>query len=315
MGTQTFNSTACFTVPARVKTICVQAWGQGGQGGGGWFVCCAGPNQGPGGGGGGYAKGKVPVTPGAVISVKVAPTGGIDSKFTGNCGKLVGAHGGGTVHGPNGGCLPGCGGSGFVCGATCTTIHTGSNATNCGGTGANPCGGAGGLAKTCGPGNPGLAPGGGGGGVLHGSSGSGAAGRVVLTWCCVPALSATASACPTCGKKPLCVHFSACPAGGVLPYNYSWHFGDGGTSAVKTPTHQYTCVGTFNPSVKVGDACSESACPAVPAITVKAASATSGSPKNTGGTLGNFYLGRRTAPKLSTSLRIVNCSVGGGGGT
>ena len=60
-----------------------------------------------------------------------------------------------------------------------------------------------------------------------------------------------AAASPTVGESPLAVHFTA-PAmdtfGNVIT-NWSWNFGDGSGSSVQNPTHTYTNVGTFSPSL------------------------------------------------------------------
>jgi PKD repeat protein len=47
------------------------------------------------------------------------------------------------------------------------------------------------------------------------------------------------------GQINFTVQFSSLVTGGTTPYTYSWHFGDGGTSASANPIHTYTVVGNF----------------------------------------------------------------------
>ena len=63
----------------------------------------------------------------------------------------------------------------------------------------------------------------------------------------------TASATPTTGPAPLPVQFSETLQGGTAPYQYSWTFGDGGTSTEATPSHVYTANGSFNVVLTVVD--------------------------------------------------------------
>jgi len=78
-GSQTFDSSGNFTVPAGVHQVTVEMWGGGGGGGssrcstnyqGSIFTTIGG-----GGGAGGYARGKVQVTPGQVLYVRVGRGG------------------------------------------------------------------------------------------------------------------------------------------------------------------------------------------------------------------------------------------------
>ena len=65
----------------------------------------------------------------------------------------------------------------------------------------------------------------------------------------VPLVQATAS--PTVGESPLAVHFTA-PAVDTLGNaitSWNWIFGDGSGSSVQNPTHTYTTVGTFSPTL------------------------------------------------------------------
>ncbi|MBD3257048.1 PKD domain-containing protein, partial [candidate division GN15 bacterium] len=48
---------------------------------------------------------------------------------------------------------------------------------------------------------------------------------------------------PTSGTAPLTVNFTDASAG--TPTSWSWDFGDGGTSTVQNPSHEYTAAGTY----------------------------------------------------------------------
>ena len=50
------------------------------------------------------------------------------------------------------------------------------------------------------------------------------------------------------------VIFTAAPTGGVAPYSYSWNFGDGNTSALPGPIHEYAAGGTYLTSLSLTDA-------------------------------------------------------------
>ena len=69
-----------------------------------------------------------------------------------------------------------------------------------------------------------------------------------------PALSATAGGTPTSGVAPLTVTFTGTPAGGRTPYTYAWTFGDGGTSALQSPSHSYATAGIYSAGLTVTDA-------------------------------------------------------------
>jgi len=58
---------------------------------------------------------------------------------------------------------------------------------------------------------------------------------------------------PTSGSFPLTANFTDQSAG--VPTAWLWNFGDGGTSTLKNPTHQYTAAGTYTVSVTVTNAC------------------------------------------------------------
>ena len=63
------------------------------------------------------------------------------------------------------------------------------------------------------------------------------------------------TATPTNGGVPLTVHFN-CPnvdSGGSVIASWNWSFGDGATSTGQNPTHVYTTVGTFSPTLIATD--------------------------------------------------------------
>jgi PKD repeat protein len=49
------------------------------------------------------------------------------------------------------------------------------------------------------------------------------------------------------------VQFTGSATGGCTPYYYSWTFGDGGTSSVQNPTHQYAANGVYIVTLTVAD--------------------------------------------------------------
>lgn len=57
----------------------------------------------------------------------------------------------------------------------------------------------------------------------------------------------------TTGTRPLTVIFTGA-ATNALPTSWQWDFGDGTGSIAQSPTHVYTTVGTFSPSLTVGNA-------------------------------------------------------------
>ncbi len=203
MGVQVFTSDGTFTWPAGVTTAVVECWGPGGAGGTG--------TEGKGGGGGGaYARALVTKTNstatvnvgtasfdstyflqggtinclgayGGDASTRTGGTGGTTGSSTGDF-KFAGASGGtstGTNAGGGGG---GAGASGRI--ASAAVVGT-SNSGATGGTGGiGHWGGSGGNG-----GNNGIAGanatgfgGGGGGGGKSAASGTGTAGRVVVSW-------------------------------------------------------------------------------------------------------------------------------------
>jgi hypothetical protein len=73
-------------------------------------------------------------------------------------------------------------------------------------------------------------------------------------------LTLAASSSVTSGAAPLQVAFQAVVSGGVAPYSYVWHFGDGAQDAspLPNPTWTYTTAGTFVASVFVNDSAGHS---------------------------------------------------------
>jgi hypothetical protein len=187
-GNGTFN----WTVPSCVTYACIEIWGAGGGGGGSNST----PAAGGGGGGGGYGYQCFTVTPGSSHMITVG-SGGIGgaagasgtSGSSSSVGALISASGGAFGTHGNGG---GAGGAGGTSSATLNvTGGTGGNGVS----GSNPSkGGSGGISANGGSGGAGgvdvgpagVSPGGGGaGGGYNGSvktGGSGADGKVVITW-------------------------------------------------------------------------------------------------------------------------------------
>jgi len=60
-----------------------------------------------------------------------------------------------------------------------------------------------------------------------------------------PPLSVTIYAFPTSGNAPLGVQFYSSVSGGVGNYQYTWYFGDGGTSTQANPYYTYYNTGTY----------------------------------------------------------------------
>ena len=58
-------------------------------------------------------------------------------------------------------------------------------------------------------------------------------------------------ATPNSGSAPLSVFFKVWAAGGIGLYNFSWKFGDGGTSTHFEPNHVYSAPGTYTAVVTV----------------------------------------------------------------
>jgi PKD repeat protein len=71
-----------------------------------------------------------------------------------------------------------------------------------------------------------------------------------------PSLSVQASAVPETGVPPVSVPFTSSVSGGVAPYTYAWHFGDGGNSTLPDPVHTYDRFGAYNVTLWVNDSSS-----------------------------------------------------------
>jgi outer membrane protein OmpA-like peptidoglycan-associated protein len=68
-----------------------------------------------------------------------------------------------------------------------------------------------------------------------------------------PPLSCEASGDPMSGNPPLEVQFEGSADGGCSPYNYSWDFGDGGSSADREPRHTFQTTGNYTTRLMVTD--------------------------------------------------------------
>ena len=102
---------------------------------------------------------------------------------------------------------------------------------------------------------------------------------------CVPPVAAF-NATPTSGCAPLTVNFTDQSTGNIT--SWSWTFGDGGTSTLQNPSHQYTSAGSYNVTLNVTTACSSSNITRTDYITVYArptATASSNSPVCEGATI------------------------------
>jgi uncharacterized repeat protein (TIGR03803 family) len=64
-------------------------------------------------------------------------------------------------------------------------------------------------------------------------------------------LTLNVSATPSSGVAPLTVQFASpgVDSGGNTVTNWNWNFGDGGNSTAQNPSHVYTAVGAFSPSL------------------------------------------------------------------
>jgi len=64
---------------------------------------------------------------------------------------------------------------------------------------------------------------------------------------------------PYTGETGQIIHFTGFADGGTIPYTWAWTFGDGGTSPDQNPDHAYTAAGTYNVTLTVTDATSNTA--------------------------------------------------------
>lgn len=286
-GSQTFNASGTFTVPAGVTSITVQAWGGGGAGGGSSDAPSGEARGGAGGGGGAYASAVLTVTPGSNLSIVVGvqvngvlagngPNGNA-STITGFTAQIFAAAGSGGGAATNANGAPTGGAGGTVAASVGTTRIAGANGGNGstaygitsgpGGDGANG-GGVGGTGiPTVGNtqnGNPGAQPGGGGSGsrtsVLNQTpmtGGAGAAGRVIISWSAsCPTITATATkndlSCFQNGTGQIVVTGS----GGTAPYTYSIN---NGANYQVSNTFSGLSAGTYSIRVKDANGCQSNA--------------------------------------------------------
>jgi outer membrane protein assembly factor BamB len=66
-------------------------------------------------------------------------------------------------------------------------------------------------------------------------------------------LDSSATPIVSSGSVPLVVTFNVAASGGLPPYGYAWTFGDGNSSVLQSPAHQYLQVGTYAVQVTVTD--------------------------------------------------------------
>jgi PKD repeat protein len=213
-----FNGSGSFTVPPGVTCLKVEAWG-GGGGGGGSQNSTFQNRFGGGGGGGGFSTGYLAASTGQNYTVTVGAGGTVASNAAGGTGgttTVTGTAGAISAVGGNGGqpstaATGGAGGIGntFTGGAGGTGTSNGAGGGGGAGNASNGSAGTNTVAGTGGTGNPntspytggnggavqtnatnngsaGIAPGGGGGGGKSNSAtssgGTGAVGRVIITW-------------------------------------------------------------------------------------------------------------------------------------
>lgn len=268
MGTQSYLTAAgtfYWTVPVGVTSIIATIVGAGGGGRGG------GADAGVGFTGYGGASGNVgqartgvviAVTPGAQLTIRVGAggAGGPGSVLSNTCGSASWSGGDGGYSG-----IGSTTASGGTKAASCNGVSRyGQNGYN--GYGTYPYSGYGsGWAGFPGDQIPGAggafgsgygAGGGGGGPKLApgtgGSGGVGARGCVSFTYADPPPPPVAAfSGTPLSGFKPLTVQFTDSSTN--TPTTWAWQFGDGETSAIKNPSHQYMNVGTYTVTLTAGN--------------------------------------------------------------
>src|SRR5439155_21018862 len=66
----------------------------------------------------------------------------------------------------------------------------------------------------------------------------------------------TSPTSPIIGIPPLQVNFTSTASGGLLPYSYSWDFGDNAHSTIANPSHTYTATGHFTVELTLTDSTS-----------------------------------------------------------
>ncbi|MEN2415637.1 T9SS sorting signal type C domain-containing protein [Flavobacterium mesophilum] len=227
----TYTADGTLFVPAGITSINVEAWGAGGSGGGASGATADG-RSGGGGGGGAYVQGKITVSPGATLAMKVAGAtavgaSGGNSTITGYESVFFAAGGkfgavnnaGGTPAGGKGGLDTDSFGSikktsGTDGGSGSTGLIGLLQGSGAGGKGGDTGGGAGGAGITSvalgnAPGKNGSPPGGGGSGAMNSllgaaqAGGTGAAGQINVSYTCptynISSVSASA-VCSTPGE-------------------------------------------------------------------------------------------------------------------
>lgn len=95
-------------------------------------------------------------------------------------------------------------------------------------------------------------------------------------------LSAMITPSATSGVAPLNVSFSGSASGGKTPYTYGWIFGDGGTSTLPNPYHNYILAGTYTVILTVTDADSDTTAASVAIIVSGALLATASATPTSG---------------------------------
>ncbi len=262
-GSQTFNETGTFTVPAGITRLYVEAWGGGGGGTNSTVGAANYRYSGSGGGGGGFSKGYITVVPGSSINVTVGAGGGIalagsnssvggvvagggqPARFerigsaavntfggAGGTGTFRGGTGGdGVRSGPGESFGNGGGGGGSAARSANGTAGNGPNGGSGEGNGGN--GTVEYIIYTL-PSTDGAAPGGGGG-----NSRSGANGRVIINWT-APVTAEIIKTDITCFQGYGTARVVA--AGGDGTFSYLWSPGNIRTADINNLLPgEYTC--------------------------------------------------------------------------
>lgn len=177
-GSQTFNSSDSFVVPAGVTSLDAEVWAAGGNGGARGAPPWAPPgtySAGGGGGGGEYGTGTVPVTPAETLTLTITSTG---SALLRSSTVLISCVAGSA--GAPGDVSAGAGGAGGTGGSFDGSVtSTTRNAGTAGSAGSGSTGGAGGPTT---PVESGAGTGGNGSDTASATNTSGLGGRIKLTW-------------------------------------------------------------------------------------------------------------------------------------
>ncbi len=262
-GSQTFDRSGTFTVPAGITRLYVEAWGGGGGGTGSTIGAANYRYSGSGGGGGGFSKGYITVTPGSSINVTVGAGGGptlaggnssVEGIVAGGgqpawferigsaaVNTFGGAGGTGTFRGGNGGSGvrsdPGQSfGNGGGGGGSATRTANGMAGNGPNGGSGEGNGGSGTVEYIVytQPSTDGAAPGGGGGNYR-----SGANGRVIINWT-APVTAEISKTDITCFQGSGAARVTA--SGGDGTYTYLWTPGNIRTADINNLSPgEYTC--------------------------------------------------------------------------